>query len=130
MAIPEWVTNAPQYELGIDYDIANQYKFDLTGYYKDGNNEATVITGVYAATYNTTKALMVSNSGYSDVRGVEMSLVRICADRSISMQVAIFLVCQRRSGFQSALRTGFDLIDVPKTLRSGESIWNNFTKLN
>ncbi len=63
-----------QYELGVDYNIADMLKLDVTGYYKDASREATVITGVYAATYTATKALMVSNSGYSDVRGIETKI--------------------------------------------------------
>ena len=119
-----------QYELGIDYDIANQYKFDLTGYYKDGNNEATVITGVYAATYNTTKALMVSNSGYSDVRGVEMSLgSHLRGPFNFDASYDIFWSASGEVGFSRLYEPGSDLIDVPKGLRSGESIWNNFHKI-
>lgn len=58
----------------MDYNIADVIKLDVTGYYKDGSREADVITGVYAATYSSTKALMVSNSGYSDVRGIETKI--------------------------------------------------------
>ncbi|MBI4429172.1 MAG: TonB-dependent receptor, partial [Ignavibacteriales bacterium] len=62
------------YELGIDYNLADMVKLDITGYYKDGSREANVITGVYAAQYVATKALMMSNSGYSDIRGIETKL--------------------------------------------------------
>ena len=119
-----------QYELGIDYDIARQFKFDLTGYYKDGNNEAAVITGVYAATYNATKALMVSNSGYSDVRGLEISLrSHLRGPLNFNASYDIFWSSIGEVGFSRLYEPGSQSVDVPKGLRSGESIWNNFHKI-
>ena len=36
-----------QYELGLDLVYQNKLKFDFTGYYKDSDQEASVITGLY-----------------------------------------------------------------------------------
>lgn len=119
-----------QYELGIDYDIARRYKFDLTGYYKDGSNEASVITGVYGAEYNTTKALMVSNSGYSDVRGVEAALnSHLPGPLNYGLSYDIFWSSQGEVGFSRLYEPGSPLVDVPKGLREGGSIWSNFHKI-
>lgn len=119
-----------QYELGIDYDIARRYKFDLTGYYKDGSNEASVITGVYAADYNTTKALMISNSGYSDVRGVEAALnSHLPGPLNYGLSYDIFWSSQGEVGFSRLYEPGSALVDVPKGLREGGSIWSNYHKI-
>lgn len=118
-----------QYELGIDYNISSRYKLDLTGYYKDGNNEATVISGIYAATYNTTKALMVSNSGYSDIRGVEVAVEsHLRGPLNFGISYDIFWSSVGEVGFSRLYEPGSNLIDVPKGLRQGESVWSNFHK--
>ena len=119
-----------QYELGIDYDIARRYKLDLTGYYKDGSNEASVITGVYGAEYNTTKALMISNSGYSDVRGVEASLnSHLPGPLNYGLSYDIFWSSQGEVGFSRLYEPGSELVNVPKGQRQGESVWNNYHKI-
>ena len=119
-----------QYELGLDYNLLNRFRVDLTGYYKDGNNEATVITGVYAAEYNTTKALMTSNAGYSDVRGVE---VELSSHRpgpfNGSATYDIYWASTGETGFSRLYEPGSPLVDVPKGLRTGESIWSSYHKV-
>jgi hypothetical protein len=119
-----------QYELGIDYNIADRYKLDVTGYYKDSNREADVITGVYAAQYIATKALMISNSGYSDVRGIESSLEsRLRGPLNFGVSHDIFWSFTGQVGFSRLYEPGSQFIDVPKGLRQEKGAWSSFHKV-
>jgi len=77
-----------QYELGIDYNIADKYKIDATVYYKDAQNqtvarEARIDANDYGtpATYTTlynkdnpyNVPVMISNMAYADSRGFEVN---------------------------------------------------------
>lgn len=119
-----------QYELGVDYNIANRLKLDLTGYYKDASREANVITGVYAAQYNTTKALMLSNSGYSDVRGIETKLdSRFQGPLNFGASHDIFWSFDGEVGFSQLHQPGSVRVNVPKGLRQGEGAWSSFHRI-
>jgi hypothetical protein len=78
-----------QYEIGLDQNIANILRLDITGYYKDYSElttfrEGTVIDGrwgepnpwttLYNATNQYNVHMMVSNAVYTDVRGIEIDL--------------------------------------------------------
>jgi outer membrane receptor protein involved in Fe transport len=119
-----------QYELGIDYNIADILKLDLTGYYKDATGEADVITGVYAATYTTTKALMVSNSGYSDVRGIETKLdSRFNGMFNFGLSHEIYWSFNGEVGYSRLYETGSQNINVPKGLRQEEGVWSDYQRI-
>ncbi|HEX9652577.1 MAG TPA: hypothetical protein VGA99_02605, partial [bacterium] len=119
-----------QYELGIDYNIADRYKLDVTGYYKDSNREADVITGVYASQYIATKALMISNSGYSDVRGIETTLEsRLRGPLNFGASHDIFWSFVGEVGFSRLYEPGSQFIDVPKGLRQEKGAWSSFHKV-
>ncbi|MGH7492864.1 MAG: TonB-dependent receptor [bacterium] len=119
-----------QYELGIDYNFANRVKLDLTGYYKDASREASVITGVYAAQYSTTKALMLSNSGYSDVRGLETKVdTRFRGPFNLGASHDIFWSFEGEVGYSQLHQTGSTRVDVPKGLRQSEGAWSSFHRL-
>jgi len=119
-----------QYELGIDNSIADRFKFDLTGYYKDASREANVITGVYAAQYNTTKALMLSNSGYSDVRGIETKLdSRFKGPFNLGLSHDIYWSFRGEVGYRQLYEPGSSRVDVPKGLRQGKGAWSSYHRL-
>ncbi|MFA6456258.1 MAG: carboxypeptidase-like regulatory domain-containing protein [Bacteroidota bacterium] len=115
-----------QYELGVDYNIADVLRLDLTGYYKDAANEARVITGVYAATYSATKALMASNSGYSDVRGIETKLdSKFDGIFNFGLSHEIYWSIQGEVGYSRLYEPGAQSINVPKGLRQERGAWGD-----
>jgi hypothetical protein len=119
-----------QYELGMDYNIADVIKLDVTGYYKDGSREADVITGVYAATYTATKALMVSNSGYSDVRGIETKLdSRFNGIINFGLSHEIYWSFNGEVGYSRLYEPGSPSINVPKGLRQESGAWGDYQRI-
>ena len=78
-----------QYELGLDYNIADKYKIDATVYYKDAQNQTVAreantfeedwdTPATYTTLYNKDNPynvpVMISNMAYSDSRGFEVNL--------------------------------------------------------
>jgi outer membrane receptor protein involved in Fe transport len=119
-----------QYELGVDYNIADILKLDLTGYYKDASNESNVITGVYSATHPATKALMVSNSGYSDVRGIETKIdSRFNGMFNFGLSHEVYWSFNGEVGFSRLYETGSQSVDVPKGLRQGRGAWGDYQRV-
>ncbi len=119
-----------QYELGVDYNIADILKLDLTGYYKDASAESNVVTGVYAATYSATKALMVSNAGYSDVRGIETKLdSRFAGWFNFGLSHEIYWSFDGEVGYSRLYETGSQSVNVPKGLRQGKGAWGDYQRI-
>lgn len=119
-----------QYELGIDYNIADLIKLDITGYYKDASGEADVITGVYASTYTATKALMVSNSGYSDVRGIETKMdSRFNGMFNFGLSHEIYWSFNGEVGFSRLYEPGSSSVNVPKGLRQERGAWGDYQRI-
>ncbi len=119
-----------QYELGVDYNIADILKLDLTGYYKDASNESNVITGVYSASHPATKALMVSNSGYSDVRGIETKIdSRFNGMFNFGVSHEVYWSFNGEVGFSRLYETGSQGVDVPKGLRQGRGAWGDYQRI-
>ena len=119
-----------QYELGVDYNINDIIKLDVTGYYKDGSREANVITGVYSATYTTTKALMVSNAGYSDVRGLETRInSRFNGMFNFGLSHEVYWSFDGEVGFNRLYEPGSPNLDVPKGLDQGRGPWDNSQRI-
>jgi hypothetical protein len=119
-----------QYELGVDYNIADMIKLDLTGYYKDASHEADVVTGVYSATHSSTKALMVSNSGYSDVRGIETKIdSRFDGMFNFGLSHEIYWSFNGEVGYSRLYEPGSTSLNVPKGLRQGRGAWGNYQRI-
>jgi hypothetical protein len=119
-----------QYELGLDYNIADILKLDLTGYYKDGSREADVITGVYSASHPATKALMVSNAGYSDVRGIETKIdSRFNGMFNFGLSHEVYWSFEGEVGYSRLYETGSQSLDVPKGLRQGRGPWGSYHRI-
>jgi hypothetical protein len=119
-----------QYELGVDYNIADMLKLDVTGYYKDGSLESNVVTGVYSSTHTATKALMVSNSGYSDARGIETKLdSRFEGMFNFGLSHEVYWSFQGEVGFSRLYEEGSQSINVPKGLRQGRGAWGSVQRV-
>lgn len=119
-----------QYELGLDYNIADLITIDLSGYYKDATREANVITGVYAATYQANKALMLSNAGYSDVRGLETKIdSRFNGMFNFGLSHEIYWSFAGEVGYSQLNEPGSTRINVPKGLRQGRGAWANYNRI-
>ncbi|MBI2427402.1 MAG: carboxypeptidase-like regulatory domain-containing protein [Ignavibacteriales bacterium] len=121
-----------QYELGIDYNIADMIKVDVTGYYKDASREAEVITGVYPALTSSisTKALMVSNAGYSDVRGIETKVdSRFDGMFNFGLSHEVYWSFEGEVGFSRLYEPGSTNINIPKGLRQGRGAWGNYQRI-
>ncbi|HEX9013732.1 MAG TPA: TonB-dependent receptor, partial [Anaerolineaceae bacterium] len=119
-----------QYELGVDYNIEDILKLQLTGYYKDGSEETDVVTGVYSALHPTTKPLMVSNTGYSDVRGIEARVdSRLRGPFNFGLSGEIYWSFDGQVGFSRLYEPGSQGIDVPKGLRQGRGAWTSLPRI-
>lgn len=119
-----------QYELGVDINIYDRFKFDMTGYYKDASQEASVITGIYGAVYNTTKYLMMSNAGYSDIRGIETKIEsRWRKPLNFGMSHDVYWSFDGEVGYSRLYEPGSTNINVPKGLRQGKGAWSSYHKI-
>jgi len=119
-----------QYELGVDYNIADLLRLDITGYYKDASQEAGVVTGVYAATYAATKPLMLSNAGYSDVRGIETKLdSHFKGMFNFGIYHEVYWSFSGEVGFSRLFEMGSQSVDVPKGLRQGRGAWSSLQRV-
>jgi hypothetical protein len=119
-----------QYELGFDNNIADLFRIDLTGYYKDATGVADVVTGVYASQYTATKALMLSNAGYSDVRGIEAKIEsRVPGPFNAGGSWEVYWSYEGQVGYSQLNEPGSIRIDVPKGLRQGRGAWSSYHRV-
>jgi len=119
-----------QYELGFDYVYHNIIKAKMTGYYKDSDREANVITGLYAKDYTATKALTVSNGGYSDTRGLELGMeTRLQGIFNFGVSYEVYWSFNGEVGYSRLNEPGSEFIDLPKGLRSDKGAWSGFQKV-
>ena len=119
-----------QYELGVELVYQNKIKFDFTGYYKDSDQEASVITGLYGKEYTATKALMVSNGGYSDTRGVE-TVLETKLNRGIDFGITYDIYWSFRGdvGYNRLNEPGSEYVDLPIGLSTDKRIWSGYEKV-
>ena len=119
-----------QYELGFDYVFRNIIKAKVTGYYKDSDREANVITGLYAKDYTATKALTISNGGYSDTRGLELDMeTRLPGVFNCGIGYDVYWSFSGEVGYSRLNEPGSAFIDLPKGLRSDKGTWSGFQKV-
>jgi len=119
-----------QYELGLDLVYKNKVKVDFTGYYKDADQEASVITGLYGQEYTATKAFMVSNGGYSDTRGVEATFeTRFDRAINIGLTYDTYWSFSGEVGYNKLNEPGSEYIDLPIGLSSNKRIWSGYEKV-
>ncbi len=119
-----------QYELGLDLVYQNKIKFDFTGYYKDSDQEASVMTGLYGKEYTATKAWMVSNGGYSDTRGVEATLeTRLDKKINAGITYDIYWSLSGEVGYSRLNEPGSEYIDLPIGLSMDKRVWSGYEKV-
>jgi outer membrane receptor protein involved in Fe transport len=121
-----------QYELGVQQRVADRLLLDVTGYYKDAAYETnfSTITGVYPATHFTNKALLQSNAGYSDVRGIETRVdTRLRSPLNAGVGYDIFWSSNGVVGFSRLYEEGAGQVDRPKGLREENGVWNAYHKV-
>jgi len=121
-----------QYEIGIDHNIAGLLLLDVTGYYKDASQETgfSSITGIYPSTHYANKPLMVSNGGYSDIRGIENKIeTRLNYFLNGGISHDIFWSWDGVVGFSRLYEPGADRTNIPKGLRNGKGAWSSYHKI-
>jgi len=119
-----------QYELGVDYVLLKRFLIKFSGYYKDSDAEASVITGLYAKDYTATKAFMVSNGGYSDTRGVEIKLdTRFPGFLNFGGSFDTYWNSSGEVGYSRLNEPGSIFINLPIGLNSEKGIWSGFQKV-
>ena len=121
-----------QYEIGIKHNLAGLVMINVTGYYKDGSQETgfNTITGLYPATHFANKALMVSNSGYSDVRGIETKIeTRTDFYLNGGLSHDVYWSSGGVVGFSRLYEEGSGREDIPKGVRDREGAWSSFHKI-
>ncbi len=123
-----------QYEIGIDQNIANVLRLDITGYYKD----ATYITGggwdggthVIPALNFYNVGIMTVNDGYSDVRGLETELKTLLAfPLNLGVSHDVYWSWDGRVGYSDLYEPGSGILDVPIGYRNNKGAWSNFHKI-
>jgi hypothetical protein len=121
-----------QYEIGVEHNLANLFLIDVTGYYKDASQETgfSSITGIYPATHFANKALMVSNGGYSEVRGIETK-IESRADFYLNGGIShdIYWSWDGVVGFSRLYEDGAGVEDLPKGLRNDKGAWSSYHKI-
>ena len=121
-----------QYEVGIKHNLANLVMINVTGYYKDASQETgfSSITGLYPATHFANKALMVSNSGYSDVRGIETK-IETRSDYFINGGIShdVYWSSSGVVGYSRLYEEGAGREDIPKGVRDTDGAWSSFHKV-
>ncbi len=119
-----------QYEIGFDYAFSQGFLVKATGYYKDTDGEASVITGLYAKDYTATKSFMVSNGGYSDTRGVEIKLdSRFPGIFNFGTSYDVYWNFYGEVGYNRLNEPGSSFIDLPIGLNSSKGNWSGFQKV-
>lgn len=121
-----------QYEFGIKQNIADRMLLTATGFYKDATSESTygTITGLYPATHFSNKALMQSNAGYSDVRGIEIKGdTKLASPINAGIGYDIYWSSSGVVGFSRLYEEGSGQLDRPKGLRQDNGPWNSYHKV-
>jgi len=119
-----------QYELGVDNNLLDLLRMNVTGYYKDGSQEARVSTSLYPALRTATKAIMMNNSAYSDVRGVEIEMEsRLNAPVNFGVSYDVYWSSRGEVGYRKLYEPGSEFIDSPRLSSSYEGYWNNYHKI-
>ncbi len=121
-----------QYEFGIKQSVADKMLIGVTGFYKDATAETnfSTITGVYPATHFTNKALIQSNAGYSDVRGIEAKAdTKLRSPLNAGVGYDIFWSSNGVVGFSRLFEPGANQANRPKGLRQENGPWNSYHKV-
>jgi hypothetical protein len=119
-----------QYELGFDNNIADLLRLDITGYYKDASRIANIVTGVYSIQHTADKALMISNSGYADVRGIETKVEsRLRGPLNAGISHEIYWSFSGAVGYNQINEPGSTRLNIPKGLDQSKGPWSSYHRV-
>lgn len=129
-----------QYEIGVDQNIVDLVRLDVTGYYKDASRqtifrEATLYdprwddqtswTWLYNATNQYNIAMMVSNCAYADIRGLEARLdTRFNWPLNLSLSYDLSYTTGGVVGYSNMYELGSG-IDSPQGYAQIKKVWNS-----
>jgi hypothetical protein len=129
-----------QYEVGLDQNIADLIRLDITGYYKDGNRQTIFREGTFSdprwdepspwtwlinASNQSNVHIMVGNLAFSDVRGIELQLdTRLDFPLNLSLIYDGSYTTGGLSGFNTLYELGSG-IDVPQGFGQLKKTWNS-----
>ncbi len=121
-----------QYEIGVEHNLSNLFLIDITGYYKDGSQETgfSSITGLYPATHFANKALIISNGGFSEVRGIESKIesrANFFLNGGISHDV--YWSTEGVVGYSRLYEEGSGRENIPKGNRNRNNVWSGYHKI-
>jgi hypothetical protein len=130
-----------QYEIGLDENIADKVLLVITGYYKDVSNSTQFGGGDYWGSnhpstylypqsnfYNITR--MVSNSVYSDVRGIETKIdSRLRFPLNLGISHDVFWQWSGATGFNELYEPLAHRVNSPKGLANDKGAWSGYHKI-
>lgn len=119
-----------QYEIGFDQNIENLFLLKVGGYYKDASDEANSWTWLYSAINQSNTPIMVSNSNYADVRGIETS-IESKFDFPVNFGVTheIYWSWYGDVGYSSMFEPLSGRANTPKGLVNEKGAWSDFNKV-
>jgi len=128
-----------QYEIGVDQNIANSLRLDVTGYYKDASRQTTFREGTlydprwgdqttWTWLYNEYNQynihMMVSNTAYADIRGLEVKLdTRFNSPLNFNLSYDLSYSTGGVVGWDNLYERGSG-IDSPKGYAQSRKVWN------
>ena len=119
-----------QYEIGFDQNIENLFLLKLAGFYKDATDGANSWTWVYAASNQYNVPIMVNNSNYSDVRGIETSInSRFNFPINFGVTHSIYWSWTGDVGYSDMYEPISGLTNTPKGLVNDKGAWSQINKV-
>ena len=129
-----------QYEVGVDQNIANLVRLDITGYYKDGSRQTIFREGTirdprwgdqntWTTLYNATNpynvSQMISNCAFTDIRGLETTVnTRFNWPLNFSLSYDLSYTTGGVLGFANMYEPGSG-VDSPQGYGQMKKVWNN-----
>lgn len=119
-----------QYEIGIDQNLEDFIHLKVNGYYKDASNEARNRTYLFTATNSYNRAMMLTNSGYSDVRGIESEVeTRFVGYFNVGLSHDIYWSWRGGTGFTTMYEPLANKQNIPRGNDRERAAWSSFNKV-
>ena len=119
-----------QYEIGFDQNIENLFLLKVAGYYKDASDEANSWSWLYSASNSYNTPIMVSNSNYSDVRGIETSIdSRFNFPVNFGITHELYWSWTGDVGYSNMFEPISGQTNTPKGLVNEKGAWSDFNRI-
>ena len=131
-----------QFEIGINQNIADLFVLDVTGYYKDASGQTVFREGnLYNPRYGVENAwtwlqasnmgaIMVTNSAYADIRGLEVQLdTRFRWPLNVMLSYDLSYVTGGVVGYDNLFGPGMTGINSPKGFGQNKKPWDRNNKI-